>query len=145
MKALLDASALLLLVKHADATRLADAAKDLATLDLAAYEVGNAIWKQVHLQKLVTQEEARATHEALMELLSHVSLVRGEELNQTEAMNLAIRKGIAYYDACYLIASESLKLPLATEDRKLAAAKARREVIGWEQVLGDGRPEGGRK
>ncbi|MDA4112652.1 MAG: type II toxin-antitoxin system VapC family toxin [Thaumarchaeota archaeon] len=145
MKALLDASSLLLLVKHADATKLADVAKDLTTLDLAAYEAGNAIWKQVHLQKLVTHEEARATHEALIGLLSHLSLVRGEELNQTEAMNLAIRKGIAYYDACYLVASESLELPLATEDRKLAAAKARREVIGWEQVLGDGTSEGDTK
>jgi predicted nucleic acid-binding protein len=137
MKALVDASALLLIVKHADATKLADMAADLTTLDLATYEAGNAIWKQARLLKLISEKDARDTHEALIDLLSHVSLVRGEELDLGEAMNLAVGKGIAYYDACYLVASESLKLPLATEDRKLAGAKAGHDVIGWKQVLND--------
>ena len=137
MNALVDASALLLAVKHADAEKLADIAADLTTLDLATYEAGNGIWKQARLLKLLTEKEARATHEALIGLLSHISIVRGEELDQTKAMDLAVEKGIAYYDACYVIAAESLGLPLATEDRKLAGAKAGRDVIGWKQLLGN--------
>jgi predicted nucleic acid-binding protein len=137
MKALVDASALLLLVKHADATKLADIATDLTTLDLATYEAGNGIWKQTRLLKLISEKEARATHEALVRLLSHTSIVRGEELDYTKAMDLAVKKGIAYYDACYVIAAESLKLPLATEDRKLAVSTSNHETIGWKQLLSE--------
>jgi predicted nucleic acid-binding protein len=137
MKALVDASALLLLVKHADAAKLADMAADLTTLDLASYEAGNGIWKQVRLLKLISEKDARATHEALVGLLSHTSIVRGEELDCTRAMDLAVKKGIAYYDACYIIAAESLKLPLATEDRKLAGSTTGHDVIGWKRMLGE--------
>jgi predicted nucleic acid-binding protein len=137
MKALVDASALLLLVKHADATKLADMAADLVTLDLATYEAGNAIWKQTRLLKLISEKDARATHEALVGLLSRASIVRGEELDYAKAMDLAVKKGIAYYDACYIVAAESLKLPIATEDRKLAGSTAGNEVVGWKQLLGE--------
>jgi len=137
MKALVDASALLLLVKHADATKLADFATDLTTIDLATYEAGNGIWKQVRLLKLISEKEARVTHEAIIGLLSRTSIVRGEELDYTKAMDLAIKTGIAYYDACYIIVAESLKLPLATEDRKLAGAAAGLDIVGWKQLLGE--------
>ncbi len=136
MRALVDASVLLLLVKHSDATKLADVASDLTTLDLATYEAGNGIWKQTRLLKLISEKDARSIHDALIGLLSHTSIVRGEELDHTKAMDLAVKKGLAYYDACYIIAAESLKLPLATEDRKLAGSTAGHEVIGWKQLLG---------
>ncbi len=136
MKALVDASTLLLLVKHADPTKLADIATDLTTLDLATYEAGNGIWKQVRLLKLINEKDAHATYEALIGLLSRISILRGEELDYTKAMDLAVKKGIAYYDACYIIAAESLKLPLAAEDRQLAGSIAGHDVIGWKQLLG---------
>jgi predicted nucleic acid-binding protein len=134
-KALVDASSLLLLVKHAEATKLADIASDLTTLDLATYEAGNAIWKQVRLLRLISEKDAHVTHEALMNLLSRTSVLRGEELDHAGTMDLAVKKGISYYDACYIAAAESLKLPLATEDRKLAGSGAGHDVIGWKDVL----------
>ena len=137
MKALVDTSALLLVVKHADASKLAEMAKDLTTLDLANYEAGNGIWKQVHLLRLISEKDARVTHEALVGLLSRIVIVRGEELDHAKAMDLAVKKGITYYDACYVIAAESLNLPLATEDRKLAGSATGRTVIGWKQLLGE--------
>jgi predicted nucleic acid-binding protein len=135
MKALADASTLLLLLKHADATRLADLAADLSTLDLATYEAGNGIWKQARLLKLITEKEAHDTHAALVSLLSQISIMHGEDLDHEKAMDLAVKDGIAYCDACYVIAAESLNLPLATEDRKLAGSVAGRGVIGWKQLL----------
>lgn len=135
MKALVDASTLLLLVKHADPAKLVDLAPGLATLDLAAYEAGNGIWKQTRLLKLITEKDARATHEALTGVLSRISVIRGEELEQGKAMDLALKAGITYYDACYAVAAVSLKLPLATEDRRLAASAAGNAVIGWKQLL----------
>jgi predicted nucleic acid-binding protein len=139
MKALVDASTLLIIVKHADATKLAEVAADLTTLDLAAYEAGNGLWKQVRLLKLMSEEEAHTTHDALAGLLSRTSIVRMEELDHVKAMDLALKSDVAYYDACYVIAAESLRLPLATEDRKLARSMAgRREgVVGWTQLFDD--------
>lgn len=140
MKAFVDASALLLIVKHADPSKLADVASDLITLDLATYEAGNAIWKQARLLKLISEKEARTTHEALVGLLSHTSILRVEELEHQDAMDLALRKGMPYYDACYVTAAESLKLPLATEDRRLAASMVGQRVTGWKELLGEESP-----
>jgi predicted nucleic acid-binding protein len=137
MKAVVDASSLLLLVKHTDATRIADLASDLTTLDLATYEAGNGIWKQTRLLKLISEKDALATHEALVGLLSRTSIVRGDELDYAKAMNLAVKRGISYYDACYVVTAESLGLPLATEDRKLAGSASAQRVIGWKQLLGE--------
>lgn len=136
-KALADASTLLLLAKHADATKLADIASHLSTLDLASYEAGNAIWKQAKLLKLLSEREARAAHDALATLISRTSIVRVDELDHREAMSVALEKGIAYYDACYVMAARLLGLPLATEDRRLAGSKIGHKVIGWRQLLGE--------
>jgi predicted nucleic acid-binding protein len=139
MKALVDASTLLIIVKHADATKLAEVAADLATLDLAAYEMGNGLWKQVRLLKLMSAEEAHTIHDALAGLLSRATILRMEELDHANAMDFALKHGISYYDACYVVAAESLGLPLATEDRKLARSMAglREGVVGWKQLLED--------
>ena len=116
---------------------LPELAADLATLDLATYEAGNGIWKQARLLKLISEKDPRAAHEALVGLLSHTRILRGEELDYVKAMDLAMGKGIAYYDACYITAAKSLKLPLATEDRKLAASAGGQDVIGWKQLLSE--------
>ncbi len=134
MKALVDASALLLLVKHLDGKKLADLASEIATLDLATYEAGNGIWKHATLLKLLSEAEARATHAALTKLLSRMDIVRGDSLDHAKTMELAVRKRITYYDACYLTAAGSLGLPLATEDRKLQAATVGQDVIAWKDL-----------
>jgi len=136
-RALADASALLLLAKHTDAARLVEIAAEIATLDLAVYETGNAIWKQARLLKLMSEGEAREAQKALSTLISRISMVRVDELNHAEAMGVALEQGIAYYDACYLVAAKRLGLPLATEDRKLAGLKAGQRVVGWKQLLGE--------
>jgi predicted nucleic acid-binding protein len=134
MKALVDASTILLLLKHVDERELADLIDELATLDLTAYEASNGIWKQARLLNLMTHEEALVTQRALALLLSRASLVRWEELDHAQSMKLAIAKRITFYDACYIVAARSLKIPLATEDRKLAAAAEGQKVVGWEDL-----------
>jgi predicted nucleic acid-binding protein len=134
MKALVDASTLLLLLKHVDERKLADLVGEVAVLDMTAYEASNGIWKQTRLLNLMTHEEALVTQRALVRLLSKASLVRWEELDHAQAMKLAIARRITFYDACYLVAARSLQLPLATEDRKLAAAAEGQKVLGWEDL-----------
>lgn len=134
MRALVDASSLLLLLKHADERKLAELARELTTLDLVAYEASNGILRQAALLKLITENDAQGALRALARLLSKVTIVRWEALDQTEVMKLAIRKRITFYDACYLVAARSLKLPLATEDGRLAAAAADQQVVGWKAL-----------
>lgn len=134
MKALVDASTLLLLLKHMDGSKLADIAGDLSTIDLAVYEASNGIWKQVRLLKLFTKDDAREAHNALLRLTSRISMVRWDEIDHVEAMDVAVSKGIAYYDACYLVAAKSLGLPLATDDRKLASVASGQKVLGWKEL-----------
>jgi len=50
MKAMVDASSLLLMMKHSKEEELLKKLSDMATLDLAAYEVGNGLWKWVSLR-----------------------------------------------------------------------------------------------
>ncbi|MDV3278305.1 MAG: type II toxin-antitoxin system VapC family toxin [Nitrososphaerales archaeon] len=134
MKALVDASTLLLLLKHMDGRKLADIASDLSTLDVAVYEASNGIWKQVRLLNLLTRDDARKAHSALLRLASRISLVRWDEVDHAEAMDVAITRGVAYYDACYLVAAKSLGLPLATDDRKLTSAASEQKVLGWKEL-----------
>jgi len=136
-RALADASSIILLVKHADPSKLADIAPNVTTLDLASYEAGNAIWKQAKLLKILSEGDARAAHEAIVEFISHTSIVRAEALDHREAMRVALDQRIAYYDACYVVAARSLRLPLATEDRKLAGSKGGQKVIGWKQLVSE--------
>ena len=85
---------------------------------------------------MIDEKEPRAAHEALIGLLSRTSVLHGENLEQSKAMDLVVKKGIAYYDVCHVTAAKSLELPLATEDRRLAGSMVGR-VVGWKQLLGD--------
>jgi len=134
MKALADASTLLLLVKHSEEGKLVGLASEIATLDLASYEAGNAIWKQVSLLRLINEAEAQAVHSAVVKLLSRVQIVRGDAIDYAKAMELAVRKQITYYDACYLAAAGLLGVALATEDSRLAKAAAGQDVVDWKDL-----------
>lgn len=59
MKAVFDASSLILVMKHLKEAELLEKLKDAATLDLALYESGNGLWKCVFLKKSVDLNEAK--------------------------------------------------------------------------------------
>ena len=64
-----------------------------------------------------------------------------------DALDVALAHGVSAYDACYVAAAESLKLPLATEDRRLAGSIVSRPAIGWKELLlgGAPHPKGGKE
>ena len=100
---------------------------DTATLDLAAYEVGNALWKRVSLKKDVSQSEAKD----LLATLTRVFLMDGfnaigwRDLNHPAVLDLAVEHNISFYDACYITAGATLRVPLVTEDEKLKRIAAK--------------------
>ncbi|OGD55881.1 hypothetical protein A3K78_05065 [Candidatus Bathyarchaeota archaeon RBG_13_52_12] len=116
---LLDANSIMLVVR---AGRSFEGGGDtrFATVGIAVYELGNAVWKDIHLFKRVTRDEAHVLltvfHEMLLRLRVEPQLSLGERL---EVLENAGRHGISYYDSSYLTAAIRLGATLVTEDRGL--------------------------
>ena len=136
VKTVADASSLLLMIKHLNPRDLISIAKELTVLDLSAYEVSNALWKAVKLLKNLDRKEAILIHKTLFVFLQHCSTLCLEDLNHDTIMDIALEKRLTYYDASYLYAAASMKLPLTTEDRKLREASPEGSVtISWNEFL----------
>ncbi|MEM4639930.1 MAG: type II toxin-antitoxin system VapC family toxin [Thermofilum sp.] len=133
MKAIVDASSLLLMIKNVEEEALLDKLEGLATLDLAFYEIGNALWKQV-VRGVASREEVERTALAIGKLLlvKGVIKVGWRDLGYSAILNLAVDNGITFYDASYLAASIAFGVPLITEDEKLRRVAAKYvEVASW--------------
>jgi len=113
----LDANSIMLL------TRVGWIPESGATTAIAAYELGNAVWKELHLFKRVTEEESRilltAFHETMLRLKVEPQLKLSERL---EVLSNADRFGISYYDSSYITAAIQLEATLVTEDKGLRNA-----------------------
>ncbi len=86
------------------------------TLDLAMYELGNVVWKDVARNKIASNEGIK-----LIRFISKViSLMDVLKIGmKSEVLKVAIDNKLSYYDASYLFASISMKDVLVTEDKKL--------------------------
>jgi predicted nucleic acid-binding protein len=90
------------------------------SLTLSLYELGNVLWKQVHLHRAVKLEEARLVLDALTSL--HSVMKKAAEPNTLKTLETAVKEGLTYYDAAYIHAAEEKGLALVTEDEKLLEA-----------------------
>jgi len=102
--------------------------EDKFTLDLALYELGNVIWKECVLRNVFSPEDATANIKKLAEIMN---IMKIESLNTkedvAEAMRLATKLKITFYDSPYLYAAKKLNLTLVTEDMEL---KSKAEKVG---------------
>lgn len=87
------------------------------TLNLAFYELGNAVWKQTYIHRTVTPEEAGKLLDALTEVF--INMKKPEKENGLGTLKIAVREGLTYYDAAYIQAAVENKLTLVTDDEKL--------------------------
>jgi len=136
VKAIVDASSLLLMIKNVEEEALLGKLDGLATLDLAFYEIGNALWKQV-VRGVASREEVERTALAIGKLLlvKGVIKVGWRDLGYSAILNLAVDNGITFYDASYLAASIAFGVPLITEDEKLRRVAAKYvEVASWRDL-----------
>ena len=79
--------------------------KDQYTIDLAVYELGNAVWKECFIHRSITPEEAEELIDALSELLDLMVVIHINRLNKA-IMRRALELGITYYDAAYVCVAE---------------------------------------
>jgi predicted nucleic acid-binding protein len=125
---LLDANSIMLLTR-AGGIPESDDETVVASTGIAAYELGNAVWKDLHLFKKLTMEEAEILltvfHQALLRIRIMPQLDVSERL---EVLRNAASQGISYYDSCYLTSAIRLEATLVTEDKGLRKAARERGV-----------------
>ena len=109
-----DASSIINLVKRGLTSLFA---KGL-TIDLAAYECLNAIWKEYKLLGRIDEETALSLIKIISNVLvfTEVKSIKGLE---NEIFNLACRENMTVYDASYLCTSIKMQAILVTDDQKL--------------------------
>jgi len=90
-----------------------------STLSLAFYEVGNAVWKQVHLKRSLTREEGGKALSTLVEVLKRMNVVLIED--GSAVLSIAVEEGLTYYDASYIHAAYRNGLTLITDDERLGS------------------------
>jgi predicted nucleic acid-binding protein len=115
MSVLADASTIFLSLVTRKTVRVAGS----YTLDLARYELGNAVLRQVR-SGILSEEEAMELAEAASSILRNMVVLQVEE--EPEVLRLAAATELSFYDASYLHTAERLGLNLATEDGRLARA-----------------------
>lgn len=87
------------------------------TLNLAFYELGNAVWKQVHVHKTITGDEANTVLDPLIEVFR--KLKKPEAEDALEILKIALKESLTYYDASYIHAAMENGLTLVTDDEQL--------------------------
>jgi predicted nucleic acid-binding protein len=81
--------------------------------DLIFYEVGNTIWKHLRNKKIDGIEYIKKL------FLLNIDYIPLSENLACEAMKLAHKHGITYYDGVHMALSQEYKSPLVTEDKLL--------------------------
>jgi len=119
MKHLFDSSSIINLCSERKIERLLEG----CTLNLAFYELGNAVWKQVHLHKALTQEEGSEALAALTEMYGQMRELQVEDASSI--LKIAVEEGLTYYDASYIHAAIKNDAVLVTDDRKLQTAASK--------------------
>lgn len=95
------------------------------TIDLALYELGNVIWKEVDRKRISLDEGIK-----LLEFVSKtISLMEIVNIGlRNEVLKVAAESNLSYYDASYLYASISQDEILVTEDEKLLGGAAKHGI-----------------
>ena len=86
-------------------------------LNLAFYELGNAVWKQARIHRRITLEEAYLILDSLTEVFRR--LRKPEDEDPLRTLEMAVREGLTYYDAAYISAAIEKGLILVTDDERL--------------------------
>jgi len=125
MRALLDASAVLEIIKSIEDEKALRLFDDSYVLDLTKYEVGNGIWKEFALQHAIQEEEFHEFLDSLRTVVDRAELLVPDSKNLLEIAHIAAKERITFYDASYIAMAKSRKLALATEDTKLSKIASR--------------------
>lgn len=90
--------------------------RDGTTCELARYEIGNALWKEVKIHRSIGIDEAQKLMQAISRAI-HLMDIRSPEWKET--LKIASELEITFYDASYVQLALDIEDILITEDGKL--------------------------
>jgi len=95
----------------------------VASTGIAAYELGNAVWKDLHIFKRLSKEEAEMLMTMFHKTLSRIKVEPQSDLTECiEVLRNSDNLGISYYDSSYLTSAIRLEATLVSEDKTLRKA-----------------------
>ena len=101
--------------------------QESAVLDLTYYEVGNGLWKESTLSKMVTPHESEVLAQTAKTILAKMEKIACEADGFWEILDLAKKERLTFYDSSYILFAREKGLKLVTEDKELYA-KAKKHV-----------------
>jgi len=126
---LFDANAIYRLIRECPEKAM-DKLMEGTTISLAYYELGNALWREAHLLKRISIEEAEKSLSLMYAMLVRMQVVEvdGEGI---EILQTAHKCNLTFYDSAYLAEAKKTSKILVTDDNKLATAA---EPLGVETL-----------
>jgi predicted nucleic acid-binding protein len=91
-----------------------------STIYLAYYELGNALWRECHLLKRISIEEAEKSLDLMYSILACMQVSSLDNETGSEVLNSANKFNLTFYDTAYLIEAKKSGKTLVTDDIKLA-------------------------
>ena len=122
---LIDASAFMLLIKKANPESTIKCLQDSSILDLTYYEVGNAIWKESVLAKLLTPDAAKTLQRMTGTILTKIDRISSESDSFEKIIEIAKCEKLTFYDSSYIHFAKEKGLQLITEDKELKTKAGR--------------------
>ena len=105
------------------------------TIELARYELGNAIWKEQKIRKKIQAKEAEKLVKTIKDLFNLLNVLN-ITCCEKEILTLAIKANLTFYDASYVHLSSKRNLTLVTEDSNLMnKAKNHTKTVRFELLL----------
>ena len=116
---LLDASAFIYLIKNIDEALVFRCVQESAVLDLTFYEVGNALWKEGTIAKMLSPHESEELAVNAQTILARMERVAGKADGFHGILDLARKERLSFYDSSYLWSAKEKELTLVTDDKEL--------------------------
>jgi predicted nucleic acid-binding protein len=124
-----DASSVYVLVKNKDLKVL----RDSRTLDLAFYEIGNAIIQEQRIG-IIDQKTSNVLLEILQDITAIMDVTKFEELEANKVFEIAHKSRLTFYDASYLSLALNSGEVMVTDGRELATAARKVGIAVYSSV-----------
>ncbi|MGC9137174.1 type II toxin-antitoxin system VapC family toxin [Caldivirga sp.] len=128
-KYLFDASALFSLIQQGDIIIKGTVIRNIHILHLTIYEVGNVLWKEAYIFKRIKDPHRIA--KLVQEIIKRINILADPPLD--EVLKLSLSRGLAFYDASYVYAAESMGMTLVTEDKQILDST--RNAINFKEFI----------
>ena len=92
------------------------------TINLAYYELGNALWRECLLLKKISLEEAQKSLGLMYAILEKMQITPIDSDTGAEVLEVAYKFSLTFYDSAYLTEAKENGKTLITDDNKLAKA-----------------------